>query len=56
VALDRDSIVGAVCDVLGSPPDQARLREIASRFRWGANACALAAHLGEIAERRLRAA
>jgi len=56
VALDRDAIAGAVCDVLGSPPDQARLREIASRFSWDANGRALAAHLSEIAERRLRAA
>ena len=54
--LERTAIVDALRDVLASPPDQHALREAASRFSWEANGRALAAHLGEIAERRLRAA
>ncbi len=55
-ALDRGAIVEAVSDLFALPPDQSALREAASRFSWEANGRALAAHLGEIAERRLRAA
>jgi teichuronic acid biosynthesis glycosyltransferase TuaC len=56
VPLDRDSIVAAVRGILDHPPAQAAVRETAERFRWEANSSALAAHLGALAGRRLRAA
>lgn len=56
VPLERGAIVDAVREILDCPPDRAALRAAAARFRWEANGRALAAHLGEIAGRRLRAA
>lgn len=56
VALERDAIVAAVRELLASPPDRDSVRRAAERFGWEANGRALAAHLSEIAGRRLRAA
>lgn len=56
VPAERGAIAAAVQDLLASPPDQQKLRDMATRFSWEANARALAAHLAEIAGRGLRAA
>jgi teichuronic acid biosynthesis glycosyltransferase TuaC len=56
VPLEPDSIVAAVRGLLDDPPAQQAVRATVERFRWETNASALAAHLGALAGRRLRAA